>query len=108
MIPLRGRPGHIGFTPQNVQSQLRSGRLAGMQETSFVLAAVRGGPPVAAQRLPRIGDVAHENTRSVMIRADRATQLLREQEPWPANFRDGFRIGTSPRSLRQFEAEQTS
>lgn len=94
------RPGHVGYTPQPVASVLANARLAGIAGASLVVAAGHG-PQLLAQRFPRIGSVAAENTRTVMLRASRAAQLLRESQPWPLDLRASMRIGTAPVSTTE-------
>lgn len=98
------RPGHVGYSPQDIAGTLARARAQGLAGSSLVIAAPFG-PQLLAQRFPRVGSVAQENTRTVMLRAHRAGELLKAEQPWPLAFREGFRIGTAPVSAAQAARE---
>lgn len=91
------RPGHVGYTPQPVASQLREARVLGQLVSSTVRAAIDLPRMIAAQALPRLQTPEKRNSLLEHVQAQRAAELMNPNQPWPFGHREGFEQDTAPR-----------
>lgn len=90
------RPGHAGFTPQPIGPRVQASRGAGVL-TSTAIRAFGELRAYVGQVLPRLQAPEREHTVLTMLQVDQAARGLSEAQPWPFDFRDGYRMDTAPR-----------
>jgi len=91
------RPGHVGHTPQDVPELRNEPRLLGILSSSLIRGAIELARPMAAQAFPRLASPRAVPTTVTMLQVERHRQLLSKRQPWPAEFREGFRAETAPK-----------
>lgn len=91
------RPGHVGHTPQPVHERRVSDRVLGILSSSLVHGAIELARPMAAQAFPRLASPRAVPTTVTMLAVERHRMLRTRRQPWPGDFREGFRAETAPK-----------
>jgi hypothetical protein len=90
-------PGHVGYTPQPVPAMRFAAREAGVRTSGLVCATIELARPIAAQVFPRLASPRKRATVADLLALERHRQTRTRLQPWPVDFREGFRAGTAPR-----------